>query len=50
MRYDEPGREPSSEPSSGIPAAVLENVFDDPRTANPAGTGSPSTSSGSCCS
>ncbi|MER7420292.1 ABC transporter permease [Micromonospora peucetia] len=35
MRYDEPGREPSSEPSSGIPAAVLENVFDDPAHGEP---------------
>ncbi|MGK5522708.1 ABC transporter permease [Micromonospora sp. URMC 107] len=35
MRYDEPGREPSPEPSSGIPASVLENVFDDPAHGEP---------------
>ncbi|MDM4721265.1 ABC transporter permease [Micromonospora sp. WMMA1363] len=29
MRYDEPGRD-SADTSSGIPSAVLENVFDDP--------------------
>ncbi|MEU4781266.1 ABC transporter permease [Micromonospora sp. NPDC023633] len=35
MRYDEPGREPPPEPSSGIPASVLENVFDDPAHGEP---------------
>ncbi|MEU4679783.1 ABC transporter permease [Micromonospora sp. NPDC023737] len=30
MGYDEPGRDASVEPSSGVPAAVLDNVFDDP--------------------
>ncbi|MGW4498640.1 ABC transporter permease [Micromonospora sp. NPDC004336] len=35
MGYDEPGRDPSAEPSSGIPAAVLENVFDDPAHGEP---------------
>ncbi|MFC4019768.1 ABC transporter permease [Micromonospora sp. GCM10011542] len=30
MGYDEAGRERSVAPSSGVPAAVLENVFDDP--------------------
>ncbi|WP_433388310.1 ABC transporter permease [Micromonospora sp. KLBMP9576] len=35
MRYDEPGRGASPEPSSGIPASVLENVFDDPAHGEP---------------
>ncbi|MFG3700435.1 ABC transporter permease [Micromonospora sp. NPDC047620] len=35
MGYDEPGRDASTEPSSGIPAAVLENVFDDPAHGEP---------------
>ncbi|MGN9778535.1 ABC transporter permease [Micromonospora sp. H33] len=34
MGYDEPGRE-SAETSSGIPASVLENVFDDPAHGEP---------------
>ncbi|MGS2613043.1 ABC transporter permease [Micromonospora sp. LZ34] len=35
MAYDEPGRDGSDEPSSGVPAAVLENVFDDPAHGEP---------------
>jgi ribose/xylose/arabinose/galactoside ABC-type transport system permease subunit len=35
MGYDEAGRERSVEPSSGVPAAVLENVFDDPLHGDP---------------
>ncbi|MER7891871.1 ABC transporter permease [Micromonospora sp. NPDC094482] len=35
MGYDEPGRDGSIEPSSGVPAAVLENVFDDPSHGEP---------------
>ncbi|MFC0503881.1 ABC transporter permease [Micromonospora costi] len=35
MRYDEPGPNGSVEPSSGVPAAVLENVFDDPNHGEP---------------
>ncbi|PZF95644.1 ABC transporter permease [Micromonospora deserti] len=35
MGYDEPGRDTSAEPSSGVPAAVLENVFDDPAHGEP---------------
>ncbi|MFI7523064.1 ABC transporter permease [Micromonospora globbae] len=35
MGYDEPGRNTSVEPSSGVPAAVLENVFDDPNHGEP---------------
>jgi ribose/xylose/arabinose/galactoside ABC-type transport system permease subunit len=35
MGYDEPGRNGSAEPSSGVPAAVLENVFDDPAHGEP---------------
>ncbi|MER7459678.1 ABC transporter permease [Micromonospora sp. NPDC126480] len=34
MGYDQPGRE-SADTSSGIPAAVLENVFDDPAHGEP---------------
>ncbi len=34
MGYDEPGRD-SADTSSGIPAAVLENVFDDPAHGEP---------------
>ncbi|MCM0677587.1 ABC transporter permease [Micromonospora phytophila] len=35
MGYDEPGRASSAEPSSGVPATVLENVFDDPAHGEP---------------
>ncbi|MFI5488831.1 ABC transporter permease [Micromonospora echinaurantiaca] len=35
MGYDEPGRDGSLEPSSGVPASVLENVFDDPAHGEP---------------
>ncbi|SCE89230.1 monosaccharide ABC transporter membrane protein, CUT2 family [Micromonospora coriariae] len=35
MGYEEAGREGSVEPSSGVPAAVLENVFDDPSQGEP---------------
>ncbi|MGA4728734.1 ABC transporter permease [Micromonospora taraxaci] len=35
MGYEEVGRERSAEPSSGVPAAVLENVFDDPTHGEP---------------
>ncbi|SCF35028.1 ABC transporter permease [Micromonospora mirobrigensis] len=35
MGYDEPGRSTTAEPSSGVPAAVLENVFDDPAHGEP---------------
>lgn len=35
MAYDETGRVGSAEPSSGVPAAVLENVFDDPLHGEP---------------
>ncbi|MEV0805618.1 ABC transporter permease [Micromonospora sp. NPDC050200] len=35
MAYDEPGRAGSAEPASGVPAAVLENVFDDPAHGEP---------------
>ncbi|MCG5438823.1 hypothetical protein PSH25_003052 [Micromonospora sp. PSH25] len=35
MGYEEAGRDRSSEPSSGVPAAVLENVFDDPTHGDP---------------
>ncbi|MEU7754518.1 ABC transporter permease [Micromonospora sp. NPDC049171] len=35
MGYEEAGRERSAEPSSGVPAAVLENVFDDPTHGEP---------------
>ncbi|RLP90934.1 ABC transporter permease [Micromonospora sp. BL4] len=35
MGYEEAGREGSVEPSSGVPAAVLENVFDDPGQGEP---------------
>ncbi|MEH1099271.1 ABC transporter permease [Micromonospora sp. CPCC 205561] len=35
MGYDESGRGSSAEPSSGIPASVLENVFDDPAHGEP---------------
>lgn len=34
MGYDDPGRS-AAEPSSGVPAAVLENVFDDPAHGEP---------------
>ncbi|MFF0150814.1 ABC transporter permease [Micromonospora sp. NPDC005203] len=35
MGYEEAGRDRSAEPSSGVPAAVLENVFDDPTHGDP---------------
>ncbi|MDO3703700.1 ABC transporter permease [Micromonospora sp. C28SCA-DRY-2] len=35
MGYDEPGRDGPVEPSSGVPASVLENVFDDPAHGEP---------------
>ncbi|MFG2048513.1 ABC transporter permease [Micromonospora sp. NPDC048935] len=35
MGYEEAGRDRSTEPSSGVPAAVLENVFDDPTHGEP---------------
>ncbi|MGK5442834.1 ABC transporter permease [Micromonospora sp. URMC 105] len=35
MAYDEPGRAGSAEPAPGVPAAVLENVFDDPAHGEP---------------
>ncbi|SCL62384.1 monosaccharide ABC transporter membrane protein, CUT2 family [Micromonospora citrea] len=35
MGHDEPGRDPSAEPSSGIPASVLDNAFDDPAHGEP---------------
>lgn len=35
MAYDETGRGGPAEPSSGVPAAVLENVFDDPLHGEP---------------
>lgn len=35
MGYDEPSRNGPAEPSSGVPAAVLENVFDDPAHGEP---------------
>lgn len=35
MGYDETGRDASVEASSGVPAAVLENVFDDPLHGEP---------------
>ncbi|WBB66045.1 ABC transporter permease [Micromonospora sp. WMMD812] len=35
MAYEQPGRDGSVEPSSGVPAAVLENVFDDPAHGEP---------------
>ncbi|MET7709077.1 ABC transporter permease [Micromonospora sp. NPDC005413] len=35
MGYEEAGRDRSAEPSSGVPAAVLENVFDDPTHGEP---------------
>ncbi|MEU6074977.1 ABC transporter permease [Micromonospora sp. NPDC047074] len=35
MGYEETGRDLSAEPSSGIPASVLENVFDDPAHGEP---------------
>ncbi|WP_406073318.1 ABC transporter permease [Micromonospora sp. NBC_01638] len=35
MGYEEAGRERSAEPSSGVPSAVLENVFDDPTHGEP---------------
>jgi ribose/xylose/arabinose/galactoside ABC-type transport system permease subunit len=35
MAYDETGRDAPAEPSSGVPAAVLENVFDDPLHGEP---------------
>ncbi|MCO1596742.1 ABC transporter permease [Micromonospora sp. RHAY321] len=35
MAYEETGRDRSAEPSSGVPAAVLENVFDDPTHGEP---------------
>ncbi|SCE73533.1 Ribose/xylose/arabinose/galactoside ABC-type transport system, permease component [Micromonospora viridifaciens] len=35
MAYDETGRNAPVEPSSGVPAAVLENVFDDPSHGEP---------------
>ncbi|MGQ5259250.1 ABC transporter permease [Micromonospora sp. ZYX-F-536] len=35
MAYEETGRDRSVEPSSGVPAAVLENVFDDPTHGEP---------------
>ncbi|WP_433345163.1 ABC transporter permease [Micromonospora sp. CA-111912] len=35
MGYDDPGRDAPVQPSSGVPAAVLENVFDDPTHGEP---------------
>ncbi|WFE37206.1 ABC transporter permease [Micromonospora sp. WMMD998] len=35
MGYDEPGRTAPPETSSGVPAAVLENIFDDPSHGEP---------------
>ncbi|WP_091297712.1 ABC transporter permease [Micromonospora halophytica] len=35
MAYDQPGRAASAEPSPGVPATVLENVFDDPTHGEP---------------
>ncbi|MGK5743227.1 ABC transporter permease [Micromonospora sp. URMC 103] len=35
MGYDEPGPNGPIEPSSGVPAAVLENAFDDPHHGEP---------------
>ncbi|PYC71141.1 ABC transporter permease [Micromonospora arborensis] len=35
MAYEEAGRDRTAEPSSGVPAAVLENVFDDPTHGEP---------------
>ncbi|NJC15831.1 ribose/xylose/arabinose/galactoside ABC-type transport system permease subunit [Micromonospora profundi] len=35
MAYEESGRDRPVEPSSGVPAAVLENVFDDPAHGEP---------------
>ncbi|WP_328421220.1 ABC transporter permease [Micromonospora sp. NBC_00389] len=35
MTYEETGRDRSVEPSSGVPATVLENVFDDPTHGEP---------------
>ncbi|MFG1652867.1 ABC transporter permease [Micromonospora sp. NPDC049275] len=35
MGYGDTGRDRSVEPSSGVPAAVLENVFDDPTHGEP---------------
>ncbi|WP_319461598.1 ABC transporter permease [Micromonospora sp. RTP1Z1] len=35
MVYDETGRDAPAEPSSGVPAAVLEHVFDDPVDGEP---------------
>ncbi|MEU5906309.1 ABC transporter permease [Micromonospora sp. NPDC047527] len=35
MGYEEAGRDRPIEPSSGVPAAVLENVFDDPTHGEP---------------
>lgn len=35
MGYEEAGRDRSAESSSGVPAAVLENVFDDPTHGEP---------------
>ncbi|MGC5017510.1 ABC transporter permease [Micromonospora sp. DT47] len=35
MAYDEPGRTASAEPSPGVPAPRLENVFDDPSHGEP---------------
>ncbi|MFI7603633.1 ABC transporter permease [Micromonospora sp. NPDC049366] len=35
MAYEQPGRDGTVEPSSGVPAAVLENVFDDPAHGEP---------------
>ncbi|WCN81243.1 ABC transporter permease [Micromonospora sp. LH3U1] len=35
MGYEEAGRDRSAEPSSGVPSAVLENVFDDPTHGEP---------------
>ncbi|MCX4469649.1 hypothetical protein C5N14_00400 [Micromonospora sp. MW-13] len=35
MGYDDPGRDAPVQPSSGVPATVLENVFDDPAHGEP---------------
>ena len=35
MAYDEPGRDAPTGAASGVPAAVLENVFDDPPHGEP---------------
>ncbi|MGI5524346.1 ABC transporter permease [Micromonospora sp. CA-259024] len=35
MAYEEAGRDRSAEPSSGVPAVVLETVFDDPTHGEP---------------